>query len=169
MTEFVFPALLFNETYKAKPSEIFNGTWMLAFTLAMCSMWLVGFLMNKFMLKKDLRSSSMQAMLCSFPNMGGMGIPFLALLIGAGSAVSVAVANVIVAVTIIPGTLFLLELGSTAGRADGHKVSAGKIITTAVIESLKKPMVSAVLVGLVFSMTGMSAFLPKFLISSLDI
>ncbi|WP_028536259.1 AEC family transporter [Paludibacterium yongneupense] len=168
VTDFVFPALLFNETYKAKPSEVFNGTWMLAFSIAMCSMWVIGYLVNKLALKKDIRQSAMQAMLCSFPNMGGMGIPFLALLIGASSAVSVAVANVIVAVTIIPATLFLLELGSSVGNADSN-ISGVKIFTTAVFKSLKKPMVAAVLVGLIFSISGLSQFLPKFAVSSLDI
>lgn len=71
VTNFVFPALLFNETYRAKPSEIFNGKWMLAFSLAVCSMWLSGYLINKFLLKKDNSASAMQALLCSFPNMGG--------------------------------------------------------------------------------------------------
>jgi len=169
VTDFVFPALLFTETYKAKLSQVFNGTWMLAFTLAMCSMWLIGFATNKFMLKKDLRQSAMQAMLCSFPNMGGMGIPFLALLIGASSAISVAVANVIVAITIIPGTLFLIELGGTVTSGPAGARSALQIIGAALLQSLKKPMVAAVLVGLFFSVTGLSAVLPKFAVSSLDI
>jgi malonate transporter and related proteins len=167
VTDFVFPALLFNETYKAKPSEVFNGTWMLAFGIAMCSMWAIGFLSNKVLLKKDLRQSAMQGMLCSFPNMGGMGIPFLALLIGASSAISVAVANVIVAITVIPVTLFLLELGNTAENAG--QASGMKIFTTSIVNSLKKPMVSAVLVGLLVSVTGLSGYLPKFAVSSLSI
>jgi hypothetical protein len=168
VADFVFPALLFNETYKAKPSQVFNGSWMLAFGIAMCSMWLIGYLSNKIVLKKNMRQSAMQAMLCSFPNMGGMGIPFLALLIGASSAVSVAVANVIVAITVIPATLFLLELGDEASHA-GKNTNAIAIIGHSVIKSLKKPMVSAVLVGLVFSITGASGYLPKFAVSSLDI
>jgi hypothetical protein len=97
-----------------------------------------------------------------------MGIPFLALLIGASSAVSVAVANVIVAITVIPATLFLLELGDEASHA-GKNSNAIAIIGHSVINSLKKPMVSAVLVGLVFSITGASGYLPKFAVSSLDI
>ncbi|MBV8679338.1 MAG: AEC family transporter [Aquitalea sp.] len=168
VADFVFPALLFNETYKAKPSEVFDGTWIMAFSIAMCSMWVIGYLVNKTILRKDMRQSAMQALLCSFPNMGGMGIPFLALLIGASSAISVAVANVIVAVTIIPASLFLLELGETAGRAD-KTVNGFKIFSSAVVKSLKKPMVAAVLVGLFCSITGLSAFLPKFVTNSTDI
>ncbi|MDR3426529.1 AEC family transporter [Silvimonas sp.] len=169
VSDFVFPALLFENTYKAKPSEVFDLTWMLAFCLAMCSMWVVAYLINKVVLRKDIRQSAMQAMLSSFPNMGGMGIPFLALLIGASSAISVAVGNVIVAVTVIPATLFLLELGSALAGETDKSVSGWQIFTHAVIKSLKKPMVMAVILGLVCSTTGISAYLPKFVISSLEI
>ncbi|QIE25456.1 AEC family transporter [Caballeronia sp. SBC2] len=168
VSEFVFPALLFNETYKAKPAEVFNGKWILAFTIAMCLMWLLGYAVNKIILGKDIRASAMLAMLCSFPNMGGMGIPFLALLIGASSAISVAIANVIVAVTVIPVTLFLLELGATAVASES-RATGMHIFTTAIVKALKKPIVFSVMLGLLFSVTGMSTHLPKFVISTFDI
>ena len=167
VSTFVFPALLFNETYKAKPAEIFNGTWMLAFFISIALMWAIGYCSNKYILKKDMRQSAMQAMLCSFPNMGGMGLPFLALLIGASSALSIAVANVIVACSVIPVTIFLIELGSE-DLADKNK-SIFKFIGHAILKSLKKPMVAAVLLGLVFSLTGLSHYVPQFAISSLNI
>lgn len=167
VTNFVFPALLFNETYRAKPSEIFNGRWMLAFSLAISSMWLCGYLINKFLLKKDTTASAMQALLCSFPNMGGMGIPFLALLIGMSSALSVAIANVIVACSVIPVTIFLLELGNQPSNL--VKGDLLKIIGRAIIKSFKKPMVSAVMLGLILSVSGISQHLPKFVISTFAI
>jgi malonate transporter and related proteins len=168
VSDFVFPALLFNETYKAKPSEVFDGKWIVAFSVAMCSMWVLGYVLNKVFLRKNIRESAMLAMLCSFPNMGGMGIPFLALLIGASSAISVAVANVIVAVSVIPATLFLLELGATAmdSNARGKGLT---IFASAIVKALKKPIVSSVILGLLVSMSGLSHHLPKFVVSTLDI
>lgn len=168
VSDFVFPALLFNETYKAKPSEVFNGTWIVAFSLAMCSMWVLGYVLNKAVLRKDIRESAMSAMLCSFPNMGGMGIPFLALLIGASSAISVAVANVIVAISIIPATLFLLELGTVA-MSNESRGKGLQILASAIIKALKKPIVYSVILGLLVSLSGLSAHLPKFIVSTLDI
>jgi malonate transporter and related proteins len=168
VSDFVFPALLFNETYKAKPEEVFNGTWILAFSIAMCSMWVLGYVVNKVVLRKDIRASSMSAMLCSFPNMGGMGIPFLALLIGASSAISVAVANVIVAISVIPVTLFLLELGAVA--MDSQSRGKGlQIFASAIVKALKKPIVFSVILGLMVSVSGLSSHLPKFIVSTLEI
>lgn len=167
VTDFVFPALLFHQTYKSDPATVFNGKWMLAFTIAMCSMWIVGYLVNMVFLKKDIRASAMQAMLSSFPNMGGMGIPFLWLLLGASSAISVAVAHVLVAITIIPATLFIMDLGSAKNNAEHSNVY--KIIGSSIVNSLKKPMVAAVIIGMGFSLTGASSYLPKFVTSSLDI
>src|SRR5512140_3708778 len=43
VTHYVFPALLFSETYRARPSALFDVHWIVAFTLAMCAMWLLGF------------------------------------------------------------------------------------------------------------------------------
>jgi predicted permease len=168
VTNFVFPALLFNETYQAKPSEIFNGKWMLAFFIVICVMWVIGYYSNKLILHKNTSQSAMQAMLCCFPNMGGMGLPFLALLIGASSALSIAVANVIVACSIIPVTIFLLELGSQEEHSSKN-TSFMNIVGFAIFKSLKKPMVAAVLAGLFFSLSGLSHHLPQFIVSSLSI
>lgn len=169
VSNFVFPALLFNETYKENPATLFDASWILAFMLAMCSMWGIAYLVNKFVLKKDMRQCAMQAMLSSFPNMAGMGIPFLTLLIGTSSALSVAIANVIVAITIIPATLFLLELGQSVITAHSRETRLLNIIGHAGINALKKPMVAAIVLGLLCSCSGVYLWIPKFAISSLDI
>lgn len=96
-----------------------------------------------------------------------MGIPFLALLIGMSSALSVAIANVIVACSVIPVTIFLLELGNE--ESNPAKSDLFRIICRAIIKSFKKPMVSAVMLGLILSITGISQHLPKFVISTFAI
>lgn len=168
VSDFVFPALLFHQTYNSDPATVFNGKWMIAFTLAMCLMWLAGYMVNMMLLKKGMQASAMQAMLSSFPNMGGMGIPFLWLLIGPDSAVPIAVAHVLVAITIIPATLFIMDLGNEKENSNKN-ANIIKIVGGSIINSLKKPMVAAVILGMCFSFTGASAYLPKFITSSLEI
>lgn len=166
VSDFVFPALLFIQTSKAKPSEIFNGQWIVAFFAAMACIWLVTFITNKFVLGLDLKSSTMQSMLCSFPNMGGMGVPFLTLLLGASSTISVAVANFVVALTLIPITIFLLEY-STA-LVHGEKVGFD-VVVTAVKGAVMKPMFLAVILGLIISLSNGYRWLPTFVFNSMDI
>lgn len=163
VSDYVFPALLFVHTATTPPSQVFNGRWMLAFALSMGVLWFVSFMTNKVGLKCNLKQSSMQAMLCSFPNMGGMGVPFLILLLGPASTISVAIANFVVALTLIPGTIFLLELSdslTTGARVDYHTV------LRALSHSLMKPMFLGVALGVLASLTHATQWLPAFVFNT---
>ncbi|OCG19665.1 hypothetical protein A9G28_00880 [Gilliamella sp. Fer1-1] len=166
VSNFVFPALLFVHTSHAKPSQIFNGIWMFAFFCTMSFLWIICFLTNKYILHKDLKSTAMNTMLCCFPNMGGMGVPFLTLMLGAASTISVAIANFVVALSLIPMTIFLLELCDT--KMSGGKVT-GDMIFSAVKNSLMKPMFLAVILGLIVSVTDGTKWLPHFVFNTFDI
>ncbi|MWN31056.1 hypothetical protein GQ597_03650 [Gilliamella sp. Pra-s65] len=166
VSNFVFPALLFVHTSHAKPSQIFNGIWMIAFFCTMSFLWIICFLTNKYILHKELKSTAMNAMLCCFPNMGGMGVPFLTLMLGAASTISVAIANFVVALSLIPMTIFLLELCDT--KLSGGKVT-GDMIFSAVKNSLMKPMFLAVILGLIVSVTDGTKWLPHFVFNTFDI
>lgn len=166
VSNFVFPALLFVHTAHAKPSEIFNGIWMIAFFCTMSFLWIICFLTNKYLLGKDLKSTTMNSMLCCFPNMGGMGVPFLTLMLGASSTISVAIANFVVALSLIPMTIFLLELCHT--KVSGGKVT-GNMIFSAVKNSLMKPMFLAVILGLIVSVTNGLTWMPHFVFNTFDI
>lgn len=163
---YVFPALLFTQTAKAQPEQLFNGTWAMAFFVGMFSLWLMSFLLNFFMLRHDVKQSGMLAMLCSFPNMGGMGIPFLTLLIGASSVLAVAVANVIVALSVIPLTIFLLELGDALRT--GNRAGLGAAVR-AVKKALAKPLFLGVVAGMLVSSFHLTSVLPAFIFHTVDI
>ncbi|CAK9886631.1 MAG: hypothetical protein XXXJIFNMEKO3_03076 [Candidatus Erwinia impunctatus] len=166
VSNFVFPALLLVQTSHARPEEIFNGIWIVAFFCSMLFIWIVCFLTNKYILHKELKSCTMNSMLCCFPNMGGMGVPFLTLLLGASSTISVAVANFVVALTLIPLTIFLFELCVT--RISGGKKTSAMIVD-AVKNSVMKPMFLAVIVGLLISVTNGTQWLPHFVFNTFDI
>jgi malonate transporter and related proteins len=167
VSNFVFPALLFVHTSHAKPSEIFNGIWMVTFFCTMSFLWIICFLTNKYILHKELKSTAMSSMLCCFPNMGGMGVPFLTLMLGASSTIFVAIANFVVALSLIPITIFLLELCDT--KISGGKVTADMVLS-AVKSSLMKPMFLAVILGLIVSSTnGTTTWLPKFVMDTFEI
>jgi hypothetical protein len=96
----------------------------------------------------------MQAMLCAFPNMGGMGIPFLLHLIGSSALISVAKANFVVSLTLIPVTIFLLELRPSSSQ---KKI---EVFIQAFISSIKKPMFIAVVIGSLICFTGTNQYIP---------
>lgn len=166
VSNFVFPALLFVQTSHAKPSEIFDGIWIIAFFCTMAFIWIICFVVNKYILHKELKSCTINSLLCCFPNMGGLGVPFLTLILGASSTISIAVANFVVALTLIPLTIFLFELCSA--RVSGGEVTSAKIID-AVKNSIMKPMFLAVALGLVVSVTNGTTWLPHFVFNTFDI
>ena len=163
VSNYVFPALLFVHTATTPPAQVFNGRWMLTFAISMGLLWLISFITNCVGLRYNLKQSSMQAMLCSFPNMGGMGVPFLILLLGPASTISVAIANFVVALTLIPGTVFLLELSdslATGERVDYHTV------LRALSHSLMKPMFLGVALGVLASLSHATQWLPAFVFNT---
>ncbi len=138
VTHYVFPALLFMETAYTAPGEIIEPRWIAAFFIAMAIIWALSFFANKWFFKKDVKSSAILAMLCAFPNMGGMGIPFLLQLIGAAAIISVARANFVISLTLIPLTIVLLSFDANA------KNSLIATIGAAMWLALKKPLFLAV-------------------------
>ncbi|HJO94956.1 MAG TPA: AEC family transporter [Victivallales bacterium] len=160
---YVFPALLFIETANAAPSDILDIKWITAFFVAMFLIWGISFFFGIKVFKQNIKESSMQAMLCAFPNMGGMGIPFLMQVIGVSALLSVAKANFVVALTLIPLTLILLELDSSSSA------TKREMFIKAILKSLKKPMFIAVLAGAFISLAHIRQFIPDIAMNSMNL
>ena len=163
VTSYVFPALLFMETAYTDPKKIIELKWLGAFLLAMFLIWLICFCTNKVGFSKSVKSSSLLSLLCTFPNMGGMGIPFLLHMIGNTALISVVRANFVVALTLIPLTIVLLELQTK------NNVSLLRKIYQAIWRSIKKPLFLSVFIGLIFNLTGITKMIPHAISETLHI
>ncbi|WP_255321900.1 AEC family transporter [Francisella halioticida] len=135
VTVYVFPALLFMQTATARPEQIFDISWMSAFLISIAIIWTICFSASILIFKESKKNSVMQAMINTFTDMGGMGIPFFISIIGSTALISVAKANFVISLTLIPLTIFLLELYSRSTQS--KKV----IILYALSKSLKKTYV----------------------------
>jgi predicted permease len=105
--------------------------------------------------------SSVVALTLGFPNSAAVGLPLFASLFGPRSTVAVATALAIGSITISPITLAILE-ASRSGEG-----LALKHIGLPLVRSIKKPIVWAPLLGLVFSSAGLN--LPSFMDRSLAV
>ena len=115
--------------------------------------------------KEDLTNadSSVVALTLAFPNSAAVGLPVLLSVFGPLSTVTVATSLAIGAITVSPLTLAMLESNGN-GQPGG---AALKAFAFAVPRSLKRPIVWAPLLGLVFSCTGVD--LPSFIHRSLAV
>lgn len=162
VTNYVFPALLFVHTATAKPEQIFDVKWMDAFLIAIIIIWLTCFCVGKIIFKQAPKDNVMQAMIGTFTDMGGMGIPFLVSIIGTGSLIAVAKANFVISLTVIPLTIFLLEYYSRPN------LNKKEILAYAFIKSFKKPMFLAVVIGALISLTNIYVIVPTAVTTSIN-
>ena len=107
--------------------------------------------------------SAVLALTLGFPNSAAVGLPLLASVFGPRATVTVAVSLAIGSITVSPITLMVLE-------ANGKNAQSGfawQVMLSALWHSIKKPIVWAPVLGLVFSFTGLN--LPVFASRSLAV
>ncbi len=125
---FSFPCGLFVLTATSKPEDLLNGSFVIAFWLGLMGMYLISFLIYRFILRYQNSTSAQGAFVCSFPDMAFMGIPIFTSLLGKQALLSIAIGNICTSLIMIPIVTILLS-----GK-DNHQTSIAMII----IKVLKK-------------------------------
>ncbi|WP_108650948.1 AEC family transporter [Dongshaea marina] len=135
-----FPFALFVSTAKSDIHNLVNVSFFGAFFFGLMGLYLLILLFCLWVLKKDRKTSGIIALSISFPNMAFMGIPYLSQTLGGDSLIAIAIGNVITSVFMIPITVALVE-GEHAQTSFGGQL----------INVLKKPLVFAPIIGIIFS------------------
>jgi malonate transporter len=121
---------------------------------------LLGFL---FVLRSDLRTSTLRASLLTFPDMVFMGVPILGQLLGPSSLYPILIANLVPSLIIVPLTTVLLELGGQNGR----RRAGAHVFAKTLVEAVCEPRVWVPFMGIVLVILDIPV--PQFVISSLDL
>ena len=152
--DYAFPAMMFVATVKTPRDELLSeGSYALALLVAFVGLFLAVVLVSTRLLHHSLGEATLQANLASFPSVGFFGPPIFQGLFGPSSLVSIAFASTLSAVTIIPLTLVLLEIHhQRTTRGEGQRVSS--LIVQSLVNTLKKPMVWAPLIGVALVLAG---------------
>ncbi|WP_151192961.1 AEC family transporter [Cysteiniphilum sp. JM-1] len=158
---FSFPCLLFIITATTKLDTLLNIKFVIAFFIGLMGMYLISFCTHKFLLKRSPQTAAQGAFVCSFPDMAFMGIPIFIELIGSSVLVSIVIGNIISSVVMIPVTVILLELRS------GNKANLSQLFISNIVEVLKKPLVFAPILGIIYAVIGVP--LPKIIEDSLKL
>lgn len=154
---FSFPCGLFVLTANSKPEELFNGSFVIAFWIGLMGMYLLGFLIYRFILGYQNSTSAQGAFVCSFPDMAFMGIPIFTSLLGKQALLSIAIGNICTSLIMIPIVTILLS----------EKENRQANISTIVWNVLKKPLVFAPILGTIYSILGLH--LPEIAKNSLNL
>ena len=90
-----------------------------------------------------------------------MGIPFLTYVIGTSALISIAKANFIVSMVLIPLTIIFIE------GAKIKNTTKTTLVVKSFLRSFKQPMFLSVIIGSFFSFSGLTAYIPIFITSGL--
>ncbi len=145
--DFALPAALFTAMAQT-PRDAMAEQAGLAFVmlLAMLIIFALTFISETRLFGMDRRESALSALTVSGPNVGSAGLPIVAAVFSRSASVSVAVAVAVAAIVVTPLSLVLLEAARGAGQSIG----------TIVRDALAKPIVIAPVLGLLFSLGGIS-------------
>lgn len=156
--QFTFPASLFVGMAQTDLRSLVEARFIDVFFLSLMTLSLAVLLFCRFVLKWEKPGAALFALVCAFPNMAFMGIPFLAEELGSKSELSVAIGNVISSEVMIPLATFFLESGGTRARG---------LFGKSLVGVARKPLVVAPLLGVACVLAGLK--LPHFLSEGLRI
>ena len=144
---YAVPVALFVGTVGTPRSELVQDvTFAVAMCVAIVGMYTLVFLFFRFMLRFSLSESVLAALAASAPAAPFMGEAILGDLLGKGSAISIAIASLVINLVVVPVTIFGLELGKTpiasTARPARHSGFSEKLL-----ETFKEPMVWAPLLA----------------------
>ena len=156
---FSFPCLLFAKTATTSLQHLFNYQFIAGLSLGLLGMYLVLFLVNRYLRRMSISHSCQTAFVSAFPDMAFMGIPIFLVLFGEESLISIVIGNVITSLIMIPLTVSILEIeGASEVKTN---------IMSLVLKVFKKPLVLAPIIGAIFS--GFSLPLPALARESLQL
>src|SRR5581483_10919789 len=147
---YALPALMFVATVNTTRSEILADVpFMVAILAATLGLFVVVVLVSTLPLHHSLGEAALQGMVITFPSVAFFGIPIFKGLFGESSLFSIAVSDVLASVTLQPLTVVMLEI-HTQRHAGSEAGEFGTLIWKGLVNSFKKPMVWAPLLGGVF-------------------
>ena len=134
---FALPAALFTAISRTPQRVIIeNGKLMLVLTLAMLTIFVVELLLQYRVFRVEPGKAAVQTLTVALPNYASVGLPLLGSVFGPQSALSVAVAIAVGAVTVTPLTLVLLENASAKDASE----SPVRRFFKATVKSLRRPI-----------------------------
>src|SRR6202162_4239999 len=155
---YAVPLALFVGTVGTPRADLVQDiAFVVAIFVAMVGLYALVFLLFHFVFRFSLSESVLAALTASAPAVPFMGPAILGDLFGKASAVTIAIAALIINLIIVPITVLGLALGKTPIGTTGSPTTRHSAFTEKLLETIKEPIVWA-LCSLLCSCCAMSAF-----------
>lgn len=157
--DFAFPALLFVGIARASRATLFeDAPYVLALLIATLGLFIVVALVSVFVLRHDIGAAAIQSASITYSNASFAGIPILTPLFGVSSLLAIAIAALILNITITPLLTTMLEYNRQSA-VDGAKRSLAALIRASLAGSFSRPFVVAPILATIFVLFGIG--IPK--------
>lgn len=156
VTRYALPFSLFLGALRTPPHKLGNLPFLWCMLFGFLGTYAIALLLGRFVFRHDLKTSTMQALVCTFPDMAYFGAPILAQVCGPEGFIAVLVGNLITSLVILPLTLVLTSW-SDGERAGGGawKTLRGSLWSTATNQMVWLPVL-----GVALSWSGVSLWAP---------
>ena len=152
---------------------------VIALCVAIIGLYGVVLLLCRLALRLPMNISALTALSAAAPAVPFVGPAVLGDLFGSASAIPIAIASLVINLTVVPVTLLLMALNSTEGDSQGTNIGAEErralaphppsqlsVLTAKLAETLKAPIVWAPVLGFVFVLVGLR--IPQLIVHSLS-
>ncbi len=158
---FALPFALFIGAVKTPPEKLENLGFGACLTFGLMGGYLIALLVGRYLFRHDLKTATMQALVCGFPDMAYFGAPILAAMFGPEGFLAVLVGNLITSIFMLPLTIVLTRV-SDKRDAGHHWGEAWHILTHAVAGAVINPIVWLPILGVVLSFAHVTLPAPIF-------
>jgi malonate transporter and related proteins len=144
---FALPALLFVGIVTTPHSSLLAaGPFVLALLIAFVGLFVVGAVFSVFVLHHRVGAAALQASCIVFSNVAFIGLPILTPLFGSSSTLAIAIAALVLQVTLVPLMVIMLEYDRQRS-AGGATLRLAALVGQSLLSSLKQPVVLAPLLA----------------------
>jgi malonate transporter len=163
---FALPFALFEGAARTSPDKLHNVGFALCLTLGLMGTYVIALGVGRFIFKHDLRTATMQALVCAFPDMAYFGAPILAAVFGPEGFLAVLVGNLITSIFMLPLTIVLTGLGNNNDTAEGRP-DVFRVFRQSIARAVINPIVWLPVSGMVLSFCHIT--LPGPVLTSVDL
>jgi malonate transporter and related proteins len=178
---YAVPLALFAGTVSASRAELSQDIPLLiTLCVAIIGLYGVVFLLSRFAFRIQVSTSALAALTASAPAVPFMGPAILGNLFGRPSAIPIALAGLVINLTVVPVTILLLTLNTADGDSQGKSSAAQdrensaspaashlSVLGRKLAETVKEPIVWAPVLAFVIVLSG--AHIPQLIVHALSL
>ncbi|SEN11815.1 hypothetical protein SAMN02800694_2824 [Luteibacter sp. UNCMF331Sha3.1] len=142
---FALPINLFVAAATSDPGKLFHPLFLLALGSGLVGLYVVGWLVSRYVFRRRGAEAALQALACSFPNMAYCGPPVLIAAAGQAGLLAVVAGNLFVCLITVPVTLVAIA---------GHRDGEGRGVGAALVHAVGQPLVFLPVAGTFVSVLG---------------